>query len=94
MFKLWTSPCISCSDLPKNQMGFFNFVCLPFYTACGRAWPESEAVGAASCQANFDVWQQRAHAQQSVASPVAASCDGGGASSSGPIYVSVAGDGG
>ena len=46
-------------DLPKSQCGFFNFVCLPFYSACAHVWPESEAVGAARCQANFEVWQAR-----------------------------------
>ena len=47
------------TDVPKNQIGFFSFVCIPFYTACARAWPETEAVGATPCKVNFEVWQTR-----------------------------------
>ena len=55
--------------LVKNQIGFFNFVCLPYYTALARALPASRPVVLANCQANFEAWNEqlslwKAHAPQ------------------------------
>ena len=46
-------------SLLRNQLGFFNFVCLPFYNACANALPPSKTVGADRCQANFEMWEKK-----------------------------------
>ena len=46
------------SNLPQNQIGFFQFVVLPFYTAFAHVLPASEAMGAAACRSNLEEWQK------------------------------------
>ena len=46
-------------NVPKSQVGFFNFICLPFYNAVAHALPLSKAVGAERCQANFEEWERK-----------------------------------
>ena len=56
------------TNVPKSQIGFFNFVCLPFFTAVARALPASETVGAHACQANFEHWQAKLAANRALRS--------------------------
>ena len=47
------------TDLPKSQMGFFNFVVLPFATQVARILPEAEPL-LAECQRNLKTWEAMA----------------------------------
>jgi GAF domain-containing protein len=47
------------SNKPKSQIGFYNFICIPLYTAVARAYPPLE-VSLNSVKANLDVWKQLA----------------------------------
>jgi GAF domain-containing protein len=47
------------SNKPKSQIGFYNFICIPLYTAVARAYPPLE-VNLNSVKANLDVWKQLA----------------------------------
>jgi hypothetical protein len=45
------------TDLPKNQMGFFQFVALPFYTQVARLLPDASALLDA-CKDNMSRWEE------------------------------------
>jgi hypothetical protein len=45
------------SNKPKSQIGFYNFICIPLYTAVARAYPPLE-VNLNSVKANLDMWKQ------------------------------------
>ena len=45
--------------LLRNQVGFFNFICVPFYKALAYALPASKPIALKNCQANLERWIQR-----------------------------------
>ena len=50
------------TNLPKNQLGFFEFLCFPFYKAVARVMPGAEEL-LPRLEANFDEWKRRRQAQ-------------------------------
>ncbi len=46
------------TNLPKNQLGFFEFLCYPFYKAVARVLPAAEVL-LEPLEENFDEWRER-----------------------------------
>jgi hypothetical protein len=44
---------------PKSQIGFYNFICIPLYSAVARIWPQLE-INLRSVNANLDIWKKMA----------------------------------
>jgi len=48
-------------DVPKGQIGFYNFICLPLYQGISRIFPELK-VNAEAVKENLEKWKQIAEA--------------------------------
>jgi GAF domain-containing protein len=47
------------SNRPKMQIGFYNFICIPLYSAVARVWPQLE-INLRSVRANLERWKKMA----------------------------------
>jgi GAF domain-containing protein len=47
------------ANKPKSQIGFYNFICIPLYSAVARIWPALE-INLRSVNSNLEIWKKMA----------------------------------